>query len=90
MRPKQPKITDHNDPECYLSLIQYYNKTEKMFDTLERMLPKLEEWAHPYTGEYDGGQMDLICDILSRERIDWSIDFDALRVVTKPCKRRET
>ena len=72
MRPKQSRFTDHRDPDSYYNLNRYYNEAEKMFDKLEAMIPKLQKDARPYTGEYAGGQLDLVCDILGIERIDWS------------------
>jgi len=76
-RPKPPVKFD-STPEACSEHNRYFNEAEILFSELEQKLPKLAGMAAPYTGEYAGGQMDLICDILGIERIDWSTDFDSL------------
>lgn len=54
---------------------RYFNEAENLFIELERMIPELKKNAGSYTGEYEGGQLDLIHDILGLERVEWGTDF---------------
>jgi len=43
MRPKQPRFTDHRDPDSYYNLNRYYNAAEKLFDAIERLMAKADK-----------------------------------------------
>lgn len=67
---KNPCINCSNAGTCDVC-IEARQWLQNMVTELNDMLPALKKKARPWTGEYAGGKIDLINEILGLPKYDW-------------------